>query len=155
MCRSCRNTEKDKPVGRVRVLGTRSTLRPSEVKCLSRERALNEEDDIFSVRRSRSTHTSLESSDLAGDCERLPQNSRRLKHSMSDEAGRLGLRLVEELSETTCSHRTRKRIRRGIVWQAAYSVLLTHPEGLAASPQSSNHSEDLILSSSPMTPYTH
>ena len=51
---------------------------------------------------------------------------------------------VEEPSETTSSHRARKKIRRGIVWQAAYSAPPTHPEGLAASPQSSNHSEHLI-----------
>ena len=78
-----------------------------------------------------------------------------MKHSMSDDASRLGLRLVGELSETTCSHRIRKRIRRGIVWQAAYGVRLTHLEGLAASPQSSNQSEHVIVSSFPMTPYTH
>jgi len=62
---------------------------------------MNEDDEIFSVRRLRSTHTSPESGD-----------------SMSDDASRLGLRLVGELSETT-SHRTRKKIGRGIVWQAA------------------------------------
>ena len=47
---------------------------------------------------------------------------------MNDEAS-LGLRLVGELSETTCSHRTRKRIRRGIVWQVAYGAPLTHLKG--------------------------
>ncbi len=92
---------------------------------------MNEEDEFFSVRRLRSTRTS----------------------SMSDEAS-LGLRLVGEITETTCSHRPRKRIRPGIVWQAAYGAPLT-PEGLAAPPQSSNDSEDVILSSSPMTPYAH
>ena len=61
---------------------------------------------------------------------------------MSDEAS-LGLRLVGEPSETTYSHRPRKRIRRGIVWQAAYGAPLT-PDGLAVSPQSSNHSEQVI-----------
>ena len=111
---------------------------------------MNEEDEFISVRRLRSTHTSLES----WDRERLPPKGRPVKHSMSDEAG-LGLRLVGEPCETTCSHRPRKRIRRGIVWQAAYSAQLTHPEGLAAPPQSSNDSEDVILSSSPKTPYAH
>ena len=76
------------------------------------------------------------------------------KAPMSDEASRCGLRLAE-LSETTCSHRIRKRIRRGIVWQVAYGVRLTHPEGLAAFAQSSNHSEHMVVGSSPMTPYTH
>src|SRR5271165_4636227 len=148
MCRSCRNTKKDEPIGRVRVVGTRSTLHTSEVNCLSRERAMNEEDEFISVRRSRSTRTSLESWDLSNDCERLAAKARPLNHSMSDGAGRFGLRLVEELSETACSQRTRKRIRRGIVWQVAYSARLT-PEGLAASPQSSNDSEHLIGSSFP------
>ncbi len=104
---------------------------------------MNEEDEFISVRRLRSTRTSLET-----------PKARPVNHSMSDDAS-LGLRLVEEISETTCSHRARKRIRRGIVWQAAYDVRLIHPEGLAVSPQSSNHSEDVIPSSSPMTPYTH
>jgi hypothetical protein len=98
---------------------------------------MNEDDEIYSVRRLRTPKV------------------QPAKHSMSDDASRLGLRLVEELSETTCPHPAGKRIRRGIVWQAAYSVLRTHPEGLAASPQSSNHSEHTIVSSSPMTPYTH
>lgn len=116
---------------------------------------MNEDDEIICVRRLRSTHTSLESWDLGNDCERLLPNVRLLKHSMSDDAGRFGLRLVEELSETTCSQRARKRISRGIVWHAAYSSQLTHPESLAASPQSSNHSEHVIGSSSPMAPYAH
>ena len=103
---------------------------------------MNEEDEFISVRRLRSTRTSLET-----------PKARPVNHSMSDDA-RLGLRLVGELSETTCLHRPRKGIRRGIVWQVAYGAQLT-PEGLAVSPQSSNHSEDVILSSSPMTPYTH
>ena len=84
---------------------------------------MNEEDEFISVQRSRSTRTSLETS---------------VKHSMSDEAS-LGLRLVGEITEPTGSHPPRKRIRRGIVWQAAYSV----------------HSEHVIVSSFPMTPYTH
>ncbi len=122
---------------------------------------MNEEDEFISVRRLRSTQTSLES----WDRERLPPKGRPVKRSMSDETS-LGLRLVGELSETTCSQRIRKKIRRGIVWQAAYSAQLTHPEGLAlrgdppwalpqVSPQSSNHSEHVIVSSFPMTPYTH
>ncbi len=104
---------------------------------------MNEEDEFISVRRLHSTRTSLET-----------PKARPVKHSMSDEAS-LGLRLVGEPCETTCSHRPRKRIRRGIVWQAAYGAPLTRPEGLAAPPQSSNDSEDVILSSSPMTPYAH
>lgn len=115
---------------------------------------MNEEDEIISVRRSRSTRTSLATWDLPGDCERLAAKARPVKHSMSDEAS-LGLRLVGEPSETTCAHRPRKRIRRGIVWQAAYGAQLTHPEGLAASPQNSNHSEHMVVSSFPMTPYAH
>ena len=59
--------------------------------------------------------------------------------SMSEDGGTFGLRLVGEPSETTCSHRPRKRIRPGIVWQAAYGV----------------HSEQVIGSSFPKTPYTH
>ena len=114
---------------------------------------MNEEDEFISVRRLRCTRTSLETWDLAADRDRLAAKARPVKHSMSDEAS-LGLRPVGEPSETTCSHRPRKRIRRGIVWQVAYSARLT-PEGLAASPQSSNDSEDVIVSSSPMTPYTH
>jgi len=93
---------------------------------------MNDEDEFISVKRSRSTRTS---------------------HSRSDEAS-LGLRLVGEITETSCSHQPRKRIRPGIVWQVAYGAPLT-PEGLAVSPQSSNDSEDVILSSFPMTPYTH
>ncbi len=93
---------------------------------------MNDEDEFISVRRLHSTRTS---------------------HSMSDEAS-LGLRLVGEPSETTGSHRPRKRIRPGIVWQVAYSAPLT-PEGLAVSPQSSNHSEQVMVNSSPMKPYTH
>ena len=71
---------------------------------------MNEEDEFVSVRRLRATRTS----------------------SMSDEAS-LGLRPVGEPSETTCSHRPRKKIRRGIVWQA----------------------NSPIRGSSPITPYTH
>jgi hypothetical protein len=108
---------------------------------------MDEEDEIISVRRLRSTHTSLESWELS--------NARPLNHPMSDDARRFGLRLVGEISETTCSPRARKRIWRGIVWQAAYGAPLTHPERAAASPQSSNHSEHVVVSSSPMTPYTH
>jgi hypothetical protein len=115
---------------------------------------MNEEDEFISVRRLRSTRTSLESWDLSNDCERLAAKARPVKHSMSDDAS-LGLRLVGDLSETTCSHRIRKRIRRGIVWQVANGVPLTHPEGLAASPQSSNDSEHVVVSSFPMTPYAH
>jgi hypothetical protein len=98
---------------------------------------MNEEDEFISVRRLRSTPTSLE---------------RSVKHSKSDEAS-LGLRHVGELPETSCSHPTRKRIRRGIVWQVAYSARLM-AEGVAASAQSSNESERLIDSSLPK-PYTH
>ncbi len=93
---------------------------------------MNEEDEFISVRRLHCTRTS---------------------HSRSDEAS-LGLRLVGEITEPTGSHPPRKRIRQGIVWQVAYGAPLT-PEGLAVSPQSSNDSEDVILSSFPMTPYTH
>ncbi len=93
---------------------------------------MNDEDEFISVRRLHSTRTS---------------------HSMSDEAS-LGLRLVGEPSETTCSHQPRKRIKQGIVWQVAYGAPLT-PKGSAVSPQSSNHSEHLIGSSFPMTRYTH
>ena len=103
---------------------------------------MNEEDEFISVRRLRSTRTSLKT-----------PKARPVEHAMNDEAS-LGLRPVGEPSETTCSHRIRKRIRRGIVWQVAYGAPLT-PEGLAASPQSSNDSEHLIGSSFPMTPYTH
>jgi hypothetical protein len=103
---------------------------------------MNEEDEIISMRRLRSTRTS----------------------SMSDEAS-LGLRLVEELSETACSPRPRKKIRRGIVWQVAYGVRPT-PEELAVRggapsatspvyPQSSRHSEHVMVGSSAITPYTH
>jgi len=115
---------------------------------------MNEEDEVVSVRRLRSNHTSLESWDLSNGCERLPPKARLLKHLMSDDAARLELRLVGEFSETTCSHRIRKRIRQGIVWQAADGAPLTQPESLPASPQSSNHSEHVVFSSSPMTPYT-
>jgi hypothetical protein len=104
---------------------------------------MNEDDEFISVRRLRTTRTSLETS-----------KAQPVEHSMRDEAS-LGLRLVEELSEKTPSHRARKKIRRGIVWQTAYSVLLTHPEGLAASAQSSNDSEHLMVSSYPMKPSTH
>ncbi len=76
------------------------------------------------------------------------------ERSMNSESSRLGLILVGEPSETTCSHRTQNRIRRGIVWQAAYGAWRTHPESVTASPQRSNHSEHVILSSSPMTPHT-
>jgi len=93
---------------------------------------MNEEDKYISVRRLHSTRTS---------------------HPMSDEAS-LGLRLVGEPSETTCSHQPRKRIRPGIVWQVAYGAPLT-PEALAVSPQNSNHAEHLMVSSFPKTPYTH
>jgi hypothetical protein len=79
----------------------------------------------------------------------------RGEHSMSDDANRLGLRLAGEPSETGCSQRIRNRIRRGIVWQAAYDAWHTHPVGLTPSPQSSNHSEHTTVSSSPKTPYTH
>jgi hypothetical protein len=77
------------------------------------------------------------------------------EYAMNYDASRLGLRPVGEICETTCSHRTRKRIKRGIVWQVAYGIRVMHPEGLAASLQSSNHSEHLVVSSFPMTPYTH
>lgn len=75
--------------------------------------------------------------------------------SMSDNENRFGLRLAGEPSETSCSLRTRNRIRQGIVWQAAYGVWHTHLDKLAPSPQSSNPSEHTIVSSSPMTPCTH
>ena len=115
---------------------------------------MNEEDEIISARRFRSMHTSLESWDLSNESEPLPPKTRALKHPMSDDANRCGLRLAE-LFETTYSHTIRKRIRHGIVWQVVYSVRLTHPEGLAAFAPSSNHSEHIVVSSSPMTPYTH
>ncbi len=104
---------------------------------------MNDEDEFISVRRLRSTRASLET----------PQ-AQPVEHSMHDEAS-LGLRLVEEPSEMPSSHRARKKIRRGIVWQTAYGVLLTHPEGSAASAQSSNDSEHLMVSSYPMKPSTH
>jgi hypothetical protein len=115
---------------------------------------MNEEDEITSVRRLRSNHTSPESC-LSNDCERLPPKARSPKHGMSDDEGRFGLRLVEELYETAYPQRIRKKIRPGNVWQAAYDALLTDPEGLAASLQSSNHSEHVVVSSSPMKPYSH
>jgi hypothetical protein len=62
---------------------------------------MNEEDEIISVRRLR-----------------MPK-VRSPKHNVTDDAIRLRLRLVEELSETTCPRPPRKRIRRGIVWQVA------------------------------------
>src|SRR5208282_6131191 len=49
MCRSCRNTQKDEPIGRVRVVGTRSTLRTSEVNC----RTHTEEVELLTWTRSR------------------------------------------------------------------------------------------------------
>jgi hypothetical protein len=75
--------------------------------------------------------------------------------SMNDDANRFGLRLVEQLYETSLAQRNRNRIRRGIVWQVAYGPWLTHFESAAASPQRSNHPEHLIASSSPITPYTN
>lgn len=125
MGRLCRNTQKNKPIGRVRVMGARSTVHAMEGNCLSREKGMNAESEIISVRRLRSTHTSLES------WGRLPPNSRTLGQSMGDDASRFGLRRVGELSETTRLHRIRERIGRGIVWQAAYRVL-ADPERLAA-----------------------
>jgi len=116
---------------------------------------VNEEDEIISVRRLRSTHTSLESRVLSNGCSRLPPKARPPNHSMGDDSSRFGLRLVGELPETITSHPARNKIRRGIVWQAAYSLQLTHSDGLAGLPQSSNHSEDVILSSSATTPYAH
>lgn len=116
---------------------------------------MNDEDEIISARRLRSPRISAESCDLSDACNPVPPKARALHHAMSNDAGRFDLRLVEEVSEATCSHRARKGIRRGIVWRAAYSVLLMHPEGSAASPQSSNHSEHLMLSSFPMTRHTH
>ena len=89
---------------------------------------MNNEDEVNYVRRSRSRRTSRESWDLADDCQRLPSNSGPLQHSISDDPG-LGLRLVEEISETNCSRPIRKKIRRGIVWQVAYGVPPTHAEG--------------------------
>ena len=111
---------------------------------------MNEEDEIIWA--DSSSHVALTCAPINVNCtEQYVYGDGR---SMSDDAS-LGLRLVGEITETTCSHRPRKRIRRGIVWQVAYGVPLTHPEGLAASPQSSNHSEHVIVSSFPMTPYTH
>jgi hypothetical protein len=83
---------------------------------------MNEEDEIISVRRLRSTRTS----------------------SVSDDASRLGPRLVEELSETACSPRARKRISQGIVWQAPP---LRHAE-LALTPLSAKAAK----SQAPCTP---
>jgi hypothetical protein len=74
---------------------------------------------------------------------------------MGDDANRLGLRLAEGPWETSCSQRIRNRIRRGSVWQAAYGPWHTHLDRLTPSPQSSNHSEHTIVSSSQITPYTH
>jgi hypothetical protein len=92
---------------------------------------MNEEDEILSVRRLRTTRES-------SDRERLAPQGRAVKPSMSDEAS-LGLRLVgEEISEESCAQRTRKKIRRGIVWQVAYDV-----------------PSDLIVRSSAVRPYTH
>ena len=99
---------------------------------------MNDEDEFISVRRLRSTRTSLDTS---------------VKHSMNDEAS-LELRPVGEPFEMPSSHRPRKKIRRGIVWQAAYCAPPT-PEGLAASPQGAHESEHLIDRSLPTTPYTH
>jgi hypothetical protein len=116
---------------------------------------MKEDDEINSVRRLRCTHTALESRDLSNDFERLPPQARPVNHSMSEDASRFGLRLVGEISEATRLHPTRKRIKRGIVWHVAYSVWLTHPAGLAVCLQSSNHAEHAIISSSPITRYTH
>ena len=151
MCRSCRNTQKEQPIGRVRVAGVRTTLHTSEGDCLSREKAMNEQDEsIWADGSSRKllictqTHVDCTVQYVYGD-----------GYSMSDDANRLGLRLAEEPWETSCSQRTRNRIRRSIVWQAAYGPWHTHLDRLVPSPQSSKHSGHLIVSSSPMTPYTH
>ena len=76
------------------------------------------------------------------------------EHSMRDYANRFGVRLEVQPSETSYSHRIRDGIRRGIVWQAAYGVWLTHADSVVA-PQRSNHSLQVVGSSSPMTPYTN
>lgn len=90
-------------------------------------------------------------------CARIQLNCTELygfgnEYPMNDDATRSGL---HQLSETSCSRWGPKCIRRGIVWQAAYGPRLVHPKRVAAAPQRSNHSEDVILSSSLMTPYAH
>jgi hypothetical protein len=74
---------------------------------------------------------------------------------MNNDANQLRLRLAAEPSETSCSHRIRNRIPRGIVCQAAYDASHTHLDRLTPSPQSTNHFEHTIVCSSRMTPYTH
>ena len=110
---------------------------------------MNEEHEIIWA--DSSSHVALTCAPININC--TEQYSYGDERSMSDDAS-LGLRLVGEPSETTCSHQPRKRIKQGIVWQVAYGAPLT-PEGLAVSPQNSNHSEQVIVSSFPMTPYTH
>jgi len=111
---------------------------------------MNEEDEIIWA--DSSSHVALTCAPINVNC--TAQYVFGDGRSMSDDASRVGLRLVGEITETTCSHQPRKRIRRGIVWQVAYGAPLT-PEGLAVSPQSSNHSEQVMVNSSPMKPYTH
>ncbi len=104
---------------------------------------MNEDDEIISAESS--SRISLTSAKTHVNCTE-PYGFIN-ERPMNNEASRLGLILVGELSETTCSHRVRKRIRRGIVWQAAYGPWLTHSESVARSPLSSN--------SFPIKPYTH
>ncbi len=77
----------------------------------------------------------------------------RDEHSMNDDASGFGVRLAVQPCETSCSHRIRNRVRRGIVWQAAYGVWLAHTPGVAASQLGSNHSRHALVSSSPMKPH--
>jgi hypothetical protein len=116
---------------------------------------MDEEGEFISGRRLRSTSASRESWDLSNDCQRLPPKARPLDHSMSDGASRFELRLVGEISEATCYPRVRKRIWEGIVLQAAYDAVFMHSERSAVMLQSSNHSEHVVVSSSPMKHYSH
>jgi hypothetical protein len=116
---------------------------------------MDEEGEFISGRRLRSTSASRESWDLSNDCQRLPPKARPLDHSMSDGASRSELRLAGEIPETTCYPKVRKRIWEGIVLQAAYGALFLHPERSAVALQSLNHSEHVVVSSSPMKPYSH
>ncbi len=77
------------------------------------------------------------------------------EHSMRDYANRFGVRLAVQPSETRDSRRIRNRVRRGIVWQAAYGVWLTHTQGVAVPRLGSNHSRHVVASSSPIKPYTN
>ena len=96
---------------------------------------MNETDKIHSA--DGSSHVSLTCAPTHINC--TGQYGSGDEHSVRDYANRFGVRLEVQPSETSYSHRIRDRIRRGIVWQAAYRVWLTHPDSVV-SPQRSNHS---------------